>query len=193
MAKNPKKQAILRKEVLNVLPNKDSEFDEVTFRNLPYLRACFKEAHRMYPLVVGTTRRPINDVILSGYRVPKGTQVSVINISLLKNDAHYPRANEYLPERWLRHSNDSGVEAPPTNECPQAMKSKNPFIYIPFGFGPRSCVGRRIAELEMELAAARLVRNFHIEYNYPTENAFKSYLISVPNIPLRFKFVDVEH
>ena len=64
---------------------------------------------------------------------------------------------------------------------------------MPFGFGAQSCIGRRIVEMELELGIARMVRNFNIEYNHPTENAFKSLLINVPNIPLKFKFTDVNY
>ncbi|XP_075148686.1 cytochrome P450 CYP12A2-like [Haematobia irritans] len=188
LAKNPEKQAILRSEVTKVLPHKDSEFDEMAFKNMPYLRACLKEALRVYPLFIGTARLIVNDVVLSGYRIPKGTQVSIISESLFSDNAHYRRANEFLPERWLR-SNEAVVD---TGECPHDLRSNNPFIYFPFGFGVRSCVGRRIAELEMEVAAARLIRNFHIEFNHPMDKPFKSLFLRVPNIPLKFKFIDVE-
>lgn len=188
MAKNPKKQEKLREELKRVLPDKDSEIDENTFRQLPYLRSCIKESLRIYPIMVGNNRVINNDVVLSGYRVPKGTPVSMINLSLLNEDDHYRRAKEFLPERWLRSQPLQEMHS----GCPEASKTGNPFIYLPFGFGPRSCVGRRIVDMEMELGIARLVRNFYIEFNYPTENAFKSVLINVPNIPLKFKFIDVE-
>ncbi|XP_013107496.2 cytochrome P450 CYP12A2 [Stomoxys calcitrans] len=188
LALNPEKQSILREEVLKVLPHKDSEFDEAAFKNMPYLRASLKEALRVYPLFIGTARLIANDVVLSGYRIPKGTQVSIVYESLFSDDAHYRRAKEYLPERWLR-STEAVTEA---GECPQDLRSSNPFIYFPFGFGARSCVGRRIAELEMEVAVARLIRNFYIEFNHPTDKPFKSLFLRVPNIPLTFKFIDVE-
>lgn len=188
MAKNPKKQEKLREELKRVLPDKDSEIEENTFRQLPYLRACIKESLRIYPIMVGNNRVVNNDVVLSGYRVPKGTPVSMINLSLLNEDDHYRRAKEFLPERWLRSQPLQEMNS----GCQEASKTGNPFIYLPFGFGPRSCVGRRIVDMEMELGIARLVRNFYIEFNYPTENAFKSVLINVPNIPLKFKFIDVE-
>ncbi|XP_073817035.1 cytochrome P450 CYP12A2-like [Musca autumnalis] len=188
LAKNPEKQARLREEVRKLLPHKDSEFNETVFKNMPYLRACIKESLRVYPLTVGNARVPINDVVLSGYRVPKGTRVTMISTSLLKDDTHYPRAQEYLPERWLRPSKETDGTA----ECPHALKASSPFIYLPFGFGSRSCIGRRIVEMELELGIARLIRNFHVEFNYPTENAFKSLLINVPTIPLKFKFSDVQ-
>lgn len=188
LAKNPEKQEILREEVRKLLPHKDSEFNETVFKNMPYLRACIKESLRMYPLTVGNAREPAKDVVLSGYRIPKGTQVSMAFTSLLKDENHFARAGEFLPERWLRASNEPQAT---TSECPHALKANNPFIYLPFGFGSRSCIGRRIVEMELELGVARLIRNFQVEFNYPTENAFKGLLINVPNIPLTFKFTDV--
>lgn len=194
MAKNPEKQEKLRQEVLQILSQKNSEFNENSLKNLPYLRACIKEALRVYPLTVGNSRVLANDVVLSGYQVPKGTQVTMVSIGLLQDDTHYPRAKEYLPERWLRPITKETEETSHTgSDCQHALKASSPFIYLPFGFGPRSCVGRRIVEMELELGIARMVRNFHIEFNYPTENVFKFHLISVPNIPLKFKFTDVEY
>ncbi|KAI8115282.1 Cytochrome P450 CYP12A2 [Lucilia cuprina] len=189
MAKNPDKQQKLREEVLKVLPHKDSEFNENSIKNMPYLRACIKESLRYYPLIVGNARVPVEDVVVSGYRVPKGTQVSMCATSLTRDGKHYPHPNEYLPERWLR----SDKETNDSSACPQSLKPSTPFLHLPFGFGARSCIGRRIVEMELELGIARMVRNYQIEFNYPTENAFKSLLISVPNIPLKFKFTDLDY
>lgn len=189
LAKNPEKQEKLRQEVLKALPEKNSEFKEQAMKNMPYLRACIKESQRYYPLIVANARLPVKDVVVSGYRVPKGTQVSMSITSLTRDPKHYPRPNEFLPERWLRAAEKStGNE-----ECPHSLKPSTPFLHLPFGFGARSCIGRRIVEMEMELCIARLVRNFEIEFNYPTEKPFKSLLINVPNIPLKFKFTDLNY
>jgi hypothetical protein len=51
----------------------------------------------------------------------------------------FPRPEEYIPERWLRGN----------TEFPSAKKA-HPFTYMPFGFGPRSCIGRRFSEMEVE-------------------------------------------
>uniref|UniRef100_A0A1A9W2D9 Cytochrome P450 n=1 Tax=Glossina brevipalpis TaxID=37001 RepID=A0A1A9W2D9_9MUSC len=184
LAKNPDKQNKLRQEVKQILPEKDSEFQENALQNIPYLRACIKESQRMYPLGAGNARINQRDVVLSGYRVPSGTQVAMIAETLYRSEQHFTRANDYLPERWLRPEQ--------TNEDVSALKPSNPFVFLPFGFGSRSCVGRRIVAMELELGIARLIRNFQVEFHYSTENAFRNIQIYVPNIPLRFKFIDCE-
>ncbi|KAH8360237.1 hypothetical protein KR093_011462, partial [Drosophila rubida] len=187
IAINPEKQEKLREEVMRVLPNKDSEFTEASMKNVPYLRACIKESQRMYPLVVGHARTTNRDCVLSGYKVPAGTFVSMIPLDLLSSDQYFPRAAEFLPERWMRSDAD-------TAKCPaNPLKSTNPFVFLPFGFGPRMCVGKRIVDMELELGIARIIRNFKVEFNHPTENAFRTVFINKPDIPLRFKFTDLSN
>ncbi|XP_020809616.1 probable cytochrome P450 12c1, mitochondrial [Drosophila serrata] len=183
LAKNPEKQQKLREELLSKLPSPDKEFTLEDMKSLPYLRACIKESLRVYPVTFGNARSAGADVVLNGYRIPKGTPFMLTNIFLLKDERFYPRPEEFLPERWLR-TKDAGEDS---SEAPM----KNPFVYLPFGFGPRMCVGKRIVDLELELTVANVVRNFHIEYNYPTEKAFRSTFLYMPNIPLQFKFTDV--
>ncbi|TDG49576.1 hypothetical protein AWZ03_004067 [Drosophila navojoa] len=188
LAKNPEKQAKLREEIRQILPNKDSEFTEASMKNVPYLRAVIKESLRLYPLALGNARVIKSDIVLNGYQVPSKTAVTMLSTGLLTDDQHYPRGKEFLPERWLRPSKEEASKG----ECPHALKASSPFIYLPFGFGPRMCIGKRFVEMELELGIARLIRNFNVEFNYSTENAFKSVLINVPNIPLKFKFTDVK-
>ncbi|XP_016961298.1 probable cytochrome P450 12a5, mitochondrial [Drosophila biarmipes] len=186
LAKNPEKQAKLREEVMKVLPNKDSEFTEASMKNVSYLRACIKESQRIYPLTVGNARGLTRDSVISGYRIPAGTFVSMIPISSLHNEEYFPQPKEFLPERWLRNASDSDGKCPAND-----LRTKNPFIFMPFGFGPRMCVGKRIVEMELELGVARILRNFSVEFNHSTKNAFRSALINLPNIPLKFKFTDL--
>ncbi|XP_064549331.1 probable cytochrome P450 12a4, mitochondrial [Drosophila montana] len=188
IATNPNKQDKLREEIMRVLPNKDSEFTEASMKNVPYLRACLKESQRLLPLVIGHARTTIRDCVLSGYRVPAGTFVSMVPLNSLTSEKYFPRPLEFLPERWMR--NETGSEA----KCPaNPLKTTNPFVFLPFGFGPRMCVGKRIVDMELELGVARIIRNFRVEFNHSTENAFRSVLINKPNIPLTFKFTDLKN
>lgn len=200
MAKNPDKQSKLREEVRAVLPHKDSEFDKNSLEQMPFLRACIKETLRYYPLTNGNARTVQQDVVLSGYKVPKGTNIFMFN--QMRDENWFTQANKFVPERWLRTkhtksvASDNDIDEKTEEKCPINGKNgwnHNPFVYLPFGFGTRSCIGRRIAEMELQLGLARLIRNFYVEYPYPTKNAFKSLTINVPNIPLSFRFKDVEY
>lgn len=63
---------------------------------------------------------------------------------ILQNDPKYfSEANKFIPERWLRENAE------------KSDKLSNPFVYLPFGFGPRSCIGRRFAELEINVMLAK--------------------------------------
>ncbi|XP_055907181.1 cytochrome P450 CYP12A2-like [Eupeodes corollae] len=178
VATNPEKQKKLREEVRKVLPHKDSTFTVESMKHLPYLRACIKEGLRMHPIGAGIPRKAGDDIALAGYRIPKGTRILLNANLLLREENYFPKPNEYIPERWMR---DGPLENVIT-----------PFSYLPFGFGPRMCVGRRIVDLELEVTVARLVRNFYMEFNYPTENAFKSHFLNTPAIPLKFKLTELE-
>lgn len=76
LAKNPEKQERLREEILKVLPHKHSEFTTVSLNSMVYLKAVFKEALRLNPIIAGNARGTGRDIVLGGYRVPKGVRHS---------------------------------------------------------------------------------------------------------------------
>ena len=72
------------------------------------------------------------------------------NIHLGKQEKYFSRASEYSPERWIKTSEGHIPET----------KMTHPFVFLRFGFGPRMCVGRRFAELEIETFIARVISTF---------------------------------
>ncbi|XP_023174290.2 probable cytochrome P450 12e1, mitochondrial [Drosophila hydei] len=181
LAKSPAKQARLLEEIKGVLPEKNSLLTIENMAHLPYLRACIKEGIRMYPIGPGTLRRMPHDVVLSGYRIVAGTDVGIAaNYQMANIEKFVPRVREFLPERWLRDESNSNLVG----------DTATPFMYLPFGFGPRACAGKRIVDMMLEIAVARLVRNFEVGFDYPIENAFKAQFFVKPNIPFKFKFVE---
>lgn len=86
-----------------------------------------------------------------------------------------------MPERWLSEEQAQG--------CPLA-KNAHPFIHMPFGFGPRSCVGRRFAELEIQILTTKLLRNYKVEWNHG-EFKISSNLLNHPISPLRYKITEL--
>ena len=92
------------------------------------------------------------------------------------NERNYKDADKYLPERWLR---ENKAEYP----CPS-------FGSLPFGHGPRMCVGRRFATLEMYLATVKLLQNFKLEYNHEEEVETLTTFVSKPDKPVKIAFKD---
>ncbi|XP_023160061.2 cytochrome P450 CYP12A2-like [Drosophila hydei] len=190
LAQHPDKQAKLRAEILGILPEKDTPLTVDSMRNLPYLRACIKEALRFYPLISGNIRKINQELVLSGYNVPAGCEVAMVHLNLWRDAKHFSQPDEFMPERWLREKQQVSTS---DTGCPMATKSSHPFAYLPFGFGVRSCIGRRIAEMELEIGVARLLRNFQVEFHHPAENPFIAYQLATPRIPLQFKFIDLKN
>ncbi|XP_012280631.1 probable cytochrome P450 301a1, mitochondrial [Orussus abietinus] len=179
MATNPEVQEKLRDEICTVLPEKSSP---VTFKALTettYLKACLKESLRIMPIAIGSLRTMQNDVVIGGCQIPKGVDVLACHSTLSRDERYFPNPEMFIPERWLR-DNASGLSA----------KTAHPFAYMPFGFGPRMCIGRRFAELEIETLAMKVIRNFKLEWDRgPLQ--IKSRFINTINSPLQLKLIDV--
>ncbi|KAE8743189.1 Cytochrome P450 CYP12 [Frankliniella occidentalis] len=175
LATNPEKQKTLQEELDRVIPDKRKPLTKEQLEELKYMRACIKETMRIMPIIIGNSRTSVKDLVLGGYQIPAGTMLNTPNYFLGRNEKYFPRAKEFLPERWLPGAPD--------------LKCKNPFAYLPFGFGPRMCVGRRFADLEIETIVAKVFRNFNLEWNNPPA-ALKMQVVLVFADPLRFKVTD---
>lgn len=71
--------------------------------------------------------------------------VGAAHITMSRNAEYFPRPLEFLPERWLKHQTG-----------PLSYKNAPAFASMPFGFGARSCVGRRLAELELYVTIGKV-------------------------------------
>nr|QST15060.1 CYP362A7 protein [Diaphanosoma celebensis] len=173
LAKNPEKQELLRKEGLSVVGPRGSPITVKALNELHYLKACLKESFRLMPAFSGVGRVVVNDVVLSGYQVPKGAFVVIPNQYMCLKEKHFPKGQEYIPERWIKGN--------------ELESNANPYLMLPFGFGTRMCIGRRLAELEMWQLIAKFVQNFRIEY-HQEDIGCECRMMNSPNKPLRFTF-----
>ncbi|XP_070694064.1 sterol 26-hydroxylase, mitochondrial [Pempheris klunzingeri] len=147
LSRHPEIQDRLYKEVSTSVPA-DHIPSAVEVTQMPYLKAVIKETLRMYPVVPMNARvMTEKDVTIGGYQFSKNTSFLLCNYAISHDEDTFLDPYTFDPERWLR----DGRERP------------HPFGSIPFGFGVRSCVGRRIAELEMYLVLFRLIRLFEIK------------------------------
>ena len=108
-----------------------------------FLKACVHESQRMKPAVAGLNRETTQDMVLGSYQIPAGTVVTYWNMLAMNNEKNFPEPERFKPERWLRG-------------CP-GQHTAHPFAAIPFSFGPRMCIGRRFAELEVYMLAIKVL------------------------------------
>ena len=68
------------------------------------------------------------------------TNVLATHSTISEDSRHFPQSEKFIPDRWLRD-----------NSGPLSSSNVHPYAYMPFGFGPRTCIGRRVAELEINV------------------------------------------
>ncbi|NP_001306761.1 cytochrome P450 12B4 [Ceratitis capitata] len=178
LSKNPEKQEELRKELIALLPEPNMPLTEENTKNMPYLRGCIKETLRFRPIANGNFRIAGRDLVLSGYRVPKGVGVYMATMTLSNSDEYFERSAEFLPERWIKSAKAT---------CPVSQKH-NPFVYLPFGFGPRTCIGKRLAEMELETILVRILRSYRVSWVGEKPLEYINNLILQPAGEMSFKF-----
>nr|WCC58045.1 cytochrome P450 [Pharsalia antennata] len=178
LSQNAEKQQKLFEELQKTLPNPDSRIDAVAQSNMPYLKACIKETLRMYPVIIGNGRSLQSDTVLAGYKVPKGTHVIFPHLVVSNTEDYITKPEMFIPERWLKNTEQSA--------CPIQKKKIHPYISLPFGYGRRSCLGRRFAETELYILLAKIFRKYKVNYNYGPLS-YKITPTYVPEQPLKFQ------
>ncbi|XP_037970769.2 cytochrome P450 CYP12A2 isoform X1 [Plutella xylostella] len=145
-----------------------------------YLKACLKESLRIWPVIPANLRRTTREHVVGGYLLPKGVEVIAPNEFLSKQEKYYPRPLEFIPERWLADKAD-----------PLYYGNAHPMVTLPFGFGVRSCIGRRIAELEIEILTSAIVDNFVVSWHGPPIKV-KTTIMNLFQKPYNFEFESVK-
>ncbi|XP_070548934.1 1,25-dihydroxyvitamin D(3) 24-hydroxylase, mitochondrial-like [Ptychodera flava] len=171
LAKNPYVQESLFREIENAVPvGETPTYEHVN--QMPYLKAILKETLRLYTPTVTISRVLNKDVVIGGYQIPAKTTCIGQTWLMSRDPEYFPDPLEFRPERWIRGENEHFYG----------------FTLIPFGYGPRMCIGKRLAELQIHLALARLCRKFLLEYTTDVES--KLTLVNTPDRPLNLKFID---
>jgi cytochrome P450 len=115
---------------------------------LPMTRAVFEESMRLYPPAPSLNRAALGDDEVGGVTIPKGATVLVMPWILHRHQKLWDRPDEFVPERFL----------------PGAREAIDRYQYLPFGAGPRVCIGQYFAMQEGVVALASLCRGLRYEY-----------------------------
>ena len=123
------------------------EITPADLAELGYTRQVLQEALRLCPPGPTGTRMTRRDTEIGGYRVPAGTLVLFAIMAVQRDPQLWDRPLEFDPERF----------------SPENSKGRDRWQYLPFGGGPRSCIGDHFAMLEATLALATIVRRVEVE------------------------------
>jgi cytochrome P450 len=113
-------------------------------RGTPYLVQLLNEGMRLIPPIGGAFRVTTQDVVYNGYRIPKGWMVPVSIKTAHGASANWPTPERFDPERFSS----------------ERQEQKKPGAFIPFGGGPRICLGQHFAMVEMSVMLVLLLKHY---------------------------------
>ncbi|KAF2666419.1 isotrichodermin C-15 hydroxylase [Microthyrium microscopicum] len=127
----------------------ESDIDFHAVSQLPYFRAVLNESLRMYPpSPVNRTRKvPVGGARIDGRFVPEDTIVGVAQFAAYRSSRNFKEADLFMPERWMGDPKFSSDQRD---------------VLQPFSVGPRNCIGKNLALMEMRLVLARLLHGFEL-------------------------------
>ncbi|XP_069133683.1 cytochrome P450 3A8-like isoform X1 [Argopecten irradians] len=168
LALYPEYQDKLRQEITDKVGSSDLSYDNV--REVEYLEMIINETLRISPPATRTDRVCINDTVINGVQIPAGMNISVPIYGIHHDPDNWEDPDKFIPERFA--------------------KSYDPMTFLPFGYGPRICIGMRLVQMELKMCLAKVIRNFRIsvcsETQIPPE-MLKLGLLKPQNVKLRLE------
>jgi len=152
LGNHPKAQLRVREEVARVVG--DGPVGAEHLEQLTYTEQLLNETMRLYPAGHTVVRRSRERTTLAGHEVPPGRIVAVSVWAVHHNPAVWPDPYRFDPDRF------DPARAPGRDE---AAGHASRYAHLPFGGGPRSCIGHYLAMAEMIVAVASVVRAFTLE------------------------------
>jgi cytochrome P450 len=144
LSQHPEAQRKLEEELDTALGGRPPDYSDLA--HLPYTRMVIDEAMRLYPPAWGFSRQALSDDELGGFHLPAGWLAFVIPYVLHRLPAFWKDPESFDPERF----------------SPEASASRPKFVYLPFGAGPRQCIGNQFALIESQLVVATLAQQYRL-------------------------------
>ncbi len=156
LAEHPAVEERLAQEIEEVLCGRTPVLEDVP--RLVFTKMVIQEAMRLYPPIWIIERRVIGEDVIDGYTLPAGSAVVISPFALHRHPQFWERPEEFDPTRF---------------------QEKPPAAYIPFGAGPRFCIGNEFAMLEAHLIVAMVIQKWRLKMvpGHPVE--------PMPDITLR--------
>ncbi|XP_065225941.1 cytochrome P450 302a1, mitochondrial-like [Planococcus citri] len=175
LSRNIPEQEIMFEE-LNSLMTRNDSITETMLNQATYTRAVIKEIFRLSPISVGVGRILAKDAVLSEYFVPSGTIVVTQNQITCRLPEYFQNPEEFKPERWIRGNH--------------LYKNIHPYLVLPFGHGPRTCIARRLAEQNFQLFLMNIIRRYKLEWKGDDVLDSISIQINKPDKMVQIEFME---
>ena len=149
IATQPEVVRRIRAEVAEVAGEGEIEFEHT--RRMPTIMNVFRETLRLYPPITFLPRVALEDTKLGDRKVKRGAMIMIAPWILHRHDLYWRNPHGFDPDRFL----------------PERKEELTPGAYLPFGIGPRVCVGAAFAQTEAALIVARLIRRYDFLLDAP--------------------------
>ena len=146
LSQNPQAEQALHEELDRVLGGKKPELEDIA--DLKYTSWVLKESMRIYPPAYMFGRQAVEACKIGQYEIPADATLYFSTWSMHRDTRWFDQPDKFLPERW-----DNDFE-----------KSLPRFVYMPFGAGPRTCIGERFALMEAVLILASIAQKYRLIY-----------------------------
>lgn len=143
IARHPEVEAKLLAEV-DALGGKIPTFEDVP--KLKYALQVFKETMRLYPPTWMLPREAAEEVEIGGYTLPKGAYIHIFPFLLHRDERFFDEPLKFDPDRF----------------APEREAQITPYAYLPFGGGPRVCIGNSFAMMEVQLMMATILQRYRL-------------------------------
>ncbi len=166
LAQHPRVLADLRDELDGALGGAAPRLDQIA--RLPLLTNVINEGLRMFPPSMWLLRTSAAPCALGSYELPRGTHIVFSPAVTHYREDLYDQPHRFLPQRW-------------------ETISPSPYEYLPFGAGPRRCLGATFATLELQLALSVIVQRYHLTVPEGTRVDRGGTILSTPkgDLPMR--------
>ncbi|NP_001296866.1 cytochrome P450 3A56 [Fundulus heteroclitus] len=174
LATNPEVMKKLQEEIDATFPNK-APVHYQPLMEMEYLDCVINESLRLFPIAARLERVAKAAVEINGIVIPKDMVVMIPTWPLHRDPEIWPEPEAFKPERFSKKNKDN----------------IDPYIYMPFGSGPRNCIGMRFALVLIKLAVVEILQQYSFSVCKETEVPFEMDIqgLLAPKRPIQLKLV----
>lgn len=170
--KHPEAVEKLRNEYEQVI-GENGAFTLENIMQLTYTMQVVKETMRLYPPAWVIGRRAKTDDIIDGYKIKSSNNIMLSVYNIHHSPKFWDEPEKFKPERFTKEN----------------MKAKHKYAYMPFGGGPRLCIGNNFALMEMQIILAKLINQFEFIAEYTKTPEMEPLITLRPKggVPIKIK------